>query len=216
MDDSPRLIQNLRTDAQNREASGGFAGSGPHTAAVVAVVETPGSTRDHTQTTHAEGQKPHTATTSSTVQSEARVVQEQQLRSSIRSSALKVIVQSQAPAVPVGKEPGSSNSDKDGPGYSDDPVGRAQRRMTGLEKVRDQGKRIEVLTAIDEELAIEARATKSLVKLGRDFGKPEDRYWAGQWMHEHTVAEFVETWGVPSKTAYRWRHDYRRSRGLVK
>ena len=157
-----------------------------------------------------------TASTSSTAQSGARVVQEQQLRSSIRESALKVIVQSQTSAVPMGKEPGSSSSEQIGPGYSDDPVGRAQRRITGLEKVRDQGKRVEVLKAIDEELAIEARATKSTVKLGRDFGKPEDRYWAGQWMHEHTVAEFVETWGVPSKTAYRWRHDYRRQKGLIR
>ena len=160
-----------------------------------------------------------TASSSFSAQSEARVVQEQQLRSSIRESALKVIVQSQTSAVPVGKEPGSSSSEQIGPGYSDDPVGRAQRRITGLTKVRDQGKRIEVLSAIDEELAIEARATKSTVKLGRDFGKPEDRYWAGKWMHEHgktAVAEFVESYGVPKRTAYQWRHEYRRSQGIVR
>lgn len=89
--------------------------------------------------------------------------------------------------------------------------------MNGLKRVKDIKKRISAKEDIDGVLRGEVRATRAPIKMhGRDFGKPEHRLWAGQWMHEHTVAEFVEHWGVPKQTAYRWRHEYRRSRGLVR
>lgn len=140
---------------------------------------------------------------------------ERELLGECRGLALKVIVQSQVAASPIAKAPAASERDL-APGYCEDPVGRAQRRLEGIKRIPDERKRIEATTQVRDDLAVEARARKSEVRLGRDFGKPEDRLWAGQWMHEHTVTEFVEHWGVPKQTAYRWRHEYRRSRGLVR
>ena len=60
MDDSPRLIQNLRSDAQKRVARRAFGTLSAHTPYVDCVVEPAGFAADHTQTTHATGEKPHT------------------------------------------------------------------------------------------------------------------------------------------------------------
>lgn len=140
---------------------------------------------------------------------------ERELDAGIRSTALKVIVQSQVPASPIAKQPGGVDK-PDGPPVGGDPVGRAQRRLDGIRRIPDVRRRVELKTEIHDELAVEARATKSMVKRGRDFGKPEDRLWAGQWMHEHTVVEFVELYGVPKQTAYRWRDDYRKRMRLAR
>jgi len=60
MDDSPRLVQNLRSDAQKRVARRAFGTLSAHTPYVDCVVEPAGFAADHTQTTHATGEKPHT------------------------------------------------------------------------------------------------------------------------------------------------------------
>lgn len=141
---------------------------------------------------------------------------ERELLGECRGLALKVIVQSQVAASPIAKAPAASERDLT-PGYCEDPVGRAQRRLDGIKRIPDERRRIEATTQVRDELAVEARATKAEVKSrGRDFGRPEDRIWAGKWCHLHSVAEFVELYGVPRQTAYRWRHEYRRSRGLVR
>lgn len=140
---------------------------------------------------------------------------EAELRNECHALALRVLVQSQVAASPIAKGPAASEPDFT-PAFSEDPVGRAQRRLDGIARIPNATARVEAVLEVRDELAVEARATKSTVKRGRDFGKPEDRLWAGQWMHEHTVSEFVELYGVPKPTAYRWRDEYRKRNRLAR
>lgn len=60
MDDSPRLIQQLRSTAQNPAMAGDAGTATTHDACGVCAVDSGRSSRDHTRTTHGSSRKPHT------------------------------------------------------------------------------------------------------------------------------------------------------------
>jgi len=227
MDDSPRLIQNLRSDAQNREARRAFGTSSAHTPYVDCVVESAGSTADHTQTTHATGEKPHTRQrpteapkTSDTAGhhhggNEAATLHRQlDERIRLRLAQLEVLP---GPVSGKGVEQSSQGVEKPLP-ISLCGKAKGVDRETDVFVFRlriSKAKSIRAKAGVLKDLN-EAIATITVSKVkGRpefDLSVKEGRIAAGRLAQDHGVKWACQALGgVPDRTMRRYRDEYRRA-----
>jgi hypothetical protein len=214
MDDSPRLIQNLRSDAQKREARRAFGTSSAHTPYVDCVVESVGFAADHTQTTHATGEKPHTRQRPTSAPRTSDTLHRQlDERIRLRLAQLEVLP---GPVSGKGVEQTSQSSERGLPiswtgnakGVDEDNVFAFRLRVSRAKSIRAKAG---VLKDLNEAIQT---ITVSKVK-GRpefDLSVKEGRIAAGRLAQDHGVKWACQALGgVPDRTMRRYRDEYRRA-----
>lgn len=231
MNDSPRLIQQLRSTAQNPATAGGAGTATTHDACGVCAADSGVSSADHTRTTHATGQKPHTAsgtvetsdrlptepprtsdtTRLSTGESTSTLGRRLDERIRLRLAQLEVL-----PGAISGKgvEQTSASVERalpiswTGHAKGDTSVYVFRKRAAGARSIRAKAAVLkDINLAIDE------------VKVSRRKGRPEydlsvkeGRIAAGRLADEHGVAYACKALAVSQrKTMYRYLDEYRRA-----
>jgi len=209
MKDSPRLVQNLRSDAQKREARRAFGASSAHTPYVDCVVEPAGFAADHTQTTHATGPKPHTPSDATSTlgrqldeRIRLRLAQLEVLPGPVSGKGVEQSSQGVERALPVSLSGKAKGVDRE----TDVFVFRIR-----ISRAKSIPAKVAVLRSLNDAIAT-ITVSKRKGRPEFDLSVKEGRIAAGRLSETHGVRWACEALGgVPERTMRRYRDEYRRA-----
>ena len=168
---SPRLHLNLLQDAANANNGGPLESETTHEPYVVCEHETGRSQPDHTRTTHAEGEKPHTAD---------EVISEATVDRRMVRALLQLATCSQVKAAGTEARAADSNalrlpvSDK-GRALTEDPVTNFAADYKRAALIREHTRRLRAKVRLVIEAEAEVRAVKYARRQRPDIGTQEGR-----------------------------------------